>query len=251
MNGDMIRRPAVKGWIVACMLLAVVLSGCVHDWDRPVATAEWHQPELWDAFPEDGTKGGYQIRTNDIGAPGKSASQSKNNIGETLGVTKNGDIQYILQSPEKASSGEIWKRVDDMFNALSLPDPSLNRDFMFTYGSFQTYEVWEQPEVWESFPVEKEVDDYKVFSHDSLKVAFRADRQTSEWLRVNETGTVSFRFELRGGVEDEGPFASENLSATAWERLKNAFEELSLPEPALNQSHEFGYRPWEWNRGVV
>ncbi len=91
---------------------------------------------------------------------------------------------------------------------------------------------WQQPEVFEDFPASGDIYNYEVWEHGppfNSKVADRSEDQYRLRIEANETGNVYFEVKRQFGISNE----------TAWEHLEQAFQELGLPEPALNRSHEF------------
>lgn len=243
----------LTGLLVASMLLlSSGLSGCLYQFvEHETTIAEWHQPELWEAFPEDEKVGEYEISVAGLEIMSKSASLKKDKIGEVLGVTENGDVHYRLRYWRQLSSDAIRDHMEDMFDVLSLPEPSLSSEYQFNHEGFKATGVWYQEKVWDQFPSEGSNTGFEIYRHDSLKVAFKADAWTSEWVRVNGTGVVEYKFEHREKFVYHGPYSHDNRSLTVWNQMESTFENLSLPPPELNRSHDFGDQFWFWPYEVI
>ncbi len=229
------------------LFMASMLPGCIDIFVEPnVTSATWHQPELWYAFPEDGGVGSYTVSTEGRDQEVKTAIRNEDKIREVVGVTIDGDVEYSIRAMHTLSTSGIRNYMENMFDALSLPEPTLNRDYEFGYNHYTTQGIWNQKDVWDQFPSEEQTGDFEIHFHQSLKVAFKTEALTSEWVRVNETGAVNYRLSYRGEYDDQGSFSIEKQNTTVWDYMDSTFEELSLPSPQLNQSHEFRYRSWDW-----
>lgn len=233
--------------VASTLLISVLLSGCLNQFvERQSTFAEWHQSGLWEAFPEGDKVGDYEITIIENPVIGKSAVQREDGFTKFIGVTENGDVQIGFRSYRQLSPDTIRSQMEDMFEALSLPEPSLSREYQFGYKGWTTTDIWDQEEIWNRFPNEGLKVGFEIHIHDSLKVAIKTDAWTTEEIRVNETGAVQYRFNYRGESVGHDLYSFENRSATLWNQLHSTFKELGLPPAMLEQSEDFGHRPSFW-----
>ncbi len=126
-----VQKFAVVNLSIALIISSMLMSGCLSmGWS--VTSAEWEQPEVWEEFPEEGEElNGFRI---DIHDELKTATKDKWSSDIYITVRDEGDVRFRISSRSELSQNETWERLEQSFQDLSLPEPTLDRSYEFDWG---------------------------------------------------------------------------------------------------------------------